>query len=164
MATLVSFLETSRDPNLVPGVLGDNPPHPYLTRPAPSPPPPAPAVGPWDRVGDGSVCAETPTQPDSSDVRRRYGQSVEYTMDTRVSFLETYRDPNLVLVVLGDHQPHSYVTGPDPGHDVPVSVIARDPRVAARIAGWEWQPGLQPAPDATRSRMDAFRDRLLETL
>lgn len=124
---------------------------------------PSPELVPWDQVGDGSVFAETPTQPDSSDVRRRYGQSVEYTMDTLVSFLETYRDPNLVLVVLGDHQPHSYVTGPDPGHDVPVSVIARDPRVAARIAGWGWQPGLHPAPDAALWRMDAFRDRFLET-
>ena len=124
---------------------------------------PSPDLVPWDRVGDGSVFADTPTQPGSSDVRRLYGQSIEYTMDTLVSFLETYPDPNLVLVVLGDHQPHSYVTGPDPGHDVPVSVIARDPQVVDRIAGWGWQPGLHPAPDATVWRMDAFRDRFLET-
>lgn len=124
---------------------------------------PSPELVPWDRVGDGSVFGETATQPDSSDVRRLYGQSIEYTMDTLVSFLETYPDPNLVLVVLGDHQPHSYVTGPDPGHDVPVSVIAQDPRVVDRIAGWGWQPGLHPAPDATVWRMDAFRDRFLET-
>ena len=35
----------------------------------------------------------------------------------------------LVLVVLGDHQPHTYVTGRGVGHDVPVSVIAHDPAV-----------------------------------
>lgn len=124
---------------------------------------PSPELVPWDQVGDGSVFADTPTQPGSSDVRRLYGQSIEYTMDTLVSFLETYPDPDLVLVVLGDHQPHSYVTGPDPGHDVPVSVIAQDPRVVDRIAGWGWQSGLHPDPDATVWRMDAFRDRFLET-
>jgi hypothetical protein len=70
-------------------------------------------------------------------------------------------DPNLVLVVLGDHQPHSYVSGTDPGHDVPISVIARDPAVLASIDGWGWQAGLHPAPDAPVWRMDTFRDRFL---
>ena len=65
-------------------------------------------------------------------------------MDTLVSWLEQQPDPDLVLLVLGDHQPHSYVTGPDPGHDVPISVIAQDPRVVRRIADWGWQPGLHP--------------------
>ena len=123
---------------------------------------PSPRLVPWDRVGDGSVFTGAPTQPDSSDVRELYGQSIEYTMGTLVSFLETYPDPDLVLVVLGDHQPHSYVTGPDPGHDVPVSVIARDPRVVHRVAGWGWQAGLHPGPEATVWRMDSFRDRFLE--
>ena len=83
-------------------------------------------------------------------------------MSTLVSWLESQPDPDLVLLVLGDHQPHSYVTGPHPGHDVPVSVIARDPKVVHRIAGWGWQPGLHPAPDAPVWRMDAVRDRFLE--
>ena len=58
--------------------------------------------------------------------------------------METYPDPNLVLVVLGDHQPHTYVTGQGAGHDVPVSVIAHDPAVLDRISGWGWQDGLRP--------------------
>lgn len=123
---------------------------------------PSPDLVPWDQVGDGSVFAGTPTQPGSSDVRELYAQSIEYSMSTLVSFLETYPDPDLVLVVLGDHQPHSYVTGPDPGHDVPISVIAQDPSVTRRIADWGWQPGLHPSADATVWRMDAFRDRFLE--
>lgn len=123
---------------------------------------PSPRLVPWDRVGDGSVFTGAPTQPDSSDVRELYGQSIEYTMGALVSFLETYPDPDLVLVVLGDHQPHSYVTGPDTGHDVPVSVIARDPRVVRRVAGWGWQAGLHPGPEATVWRMDSFRDRFLD--
>ena len=45
------------------------------------------------------------------------------------SWLTTFPDPDLVLVVLGDHQPHSYVSGRGAGHDVPISVIAQDPEV-----------------------------------
>jgi phosphatidylglycerophosphate synthase len=123
---------------------------------------PSPLPVPWNRVGDGSVFDGAPTQPDSSDVRTLYGQSVEYTMDTLVSWLERQPDPNLVLLVLGDHQPHSYVTGPDPGHDVPVSVIARDPRVVRRVADWGWEPGIHPSPGAPVWPMDTVRDRFLD--
>ncbi|WP_395692483.1 CDP-alcohol phosphatidyltransferase family protein [Nocardioides sp.] len=122
---------------------------------------PSPDPVPWDRVGDGSVFATTGTQPDSSDVRTLYGQSVEYTMSTLVSWLQTQPDRDLVLLVLGDHQPHSYVTGPDPGHDVPVSVIARDPRLVRRLADPGWTTGLRPAPDAPVWPMSQVRDRFL---
>ena len=50
---------------------------------------------------------------------------------------------------------------PDAGHDVPVTIMAKDPRVLSRIAGWGWQPGLLPSAGAPVWRMDAFRDRFL---
>jgi phosphatidylglycerophosphate synthase len=125
-------------------------------------PPPAPV--PWPEVGDGSGFVE----PDETldDVVDRYGRGIEYSLDTLVSWLEHYRDRDLVLLVLGDHQPHSYVTGPvvgsSPGHDVPVSVITRDPQVLRRVAGWDWQDGLHPGADAPVWPMDSVRDRLLD--
>jgi len=130
---------------------------------------PLPRLVPWDRVGDGSVFEGMPEQGEPSDVvfrdpdavRRVYGESLEYTWETLVSFLEQQPDPDLVLVVLGDHQPHTYVSGDDAGRDVPVSVIAQDPAVMRRISGWDWQDGLLPAPDAPIWRMDTFRDRFL---
>jgi phosphatidylglycerophosphate synthase len=121
---------------------------------------PPPARVPWDRVGDGSTLVAPPVT-DHPDVPTLYGRSVEYTMSTLVSWLRSQPDPDLVLLVLGDHQPHSYVTGPHPGHDVPVSLIARDPKVLDRIDGWGWQPGLHPRPDAPVWRMDVVRDRFL---
>jgi hypothetical protein len=65
--------------------------------------------------------------------------------------------------VLGDHQPAAVVSGPDASHDVPVTVVARDPAVLQRLAPWRWDAGLLPTPDAPVWRMDAFRDRFLET-
>ena len=130
---------------------------------------PLPRLVPWDEVGDGSVFDGMPEEGESSKevfgdpeaVKRVYGESLEYSWETLTSFLETYPDPDLVLVVVGDHQPHSYVSGQDAGRDVPISVIAQDPDVMARISGWGWDDGLRPMPDAPVWRMDAFRDRFI---
>jgi phosphatidylglycerophosphate synthase len=123
----------------------------------------------WRDVGDGSVFNSVPVDhtaksalwSDSSRLRAAYGRSIQYTMSTLVSFVRRYGDPNLVLVVLGDHQPSTAVTGLSPSHDVPISVIAHDPAVLDRIAGWGWGDGLRPVPQAPVWPMSAFRDRFL---
>ena len=81
---------------------------------------------------------------------------------TMFSFLHTYDQPNLVLVVLGDHQPARIVSGPAADRDVPVTVISKDPAVFDAIASWGWDAGVHPSPDAPVWRMDVFRDRFLE--
>jgi hypothetical protein len=78
-----------------------------------------------------------------------------------VSFVRLYGNDNTVLIVVGDHQPSTIVSGPGAGHDVPISIIARDPAVMDRISGWQWQEGLRPQRDAPVWRMDSFRDRFL---
>ena len=75
--------------------------------------------------------------------------------------MQRYGDDDLVLVVLGDHQPATTITGQGASHDVPISLIARDPAVLDRIAGWGWQDGMRPGPRAPVWPMDAFRDRFL---
>ncbi len=132
---------------------------------------PSPPLVPWDEVGDGSVfngttedVAEVREQDDPDRVKELYGRSIEYSWSTLVSFLETYPDPDRVLVVLGDHEPHAYVSGdPDKegGHDVPITVIAQDPDVMRRIADWDWAPGLLPPDDAPVWPMSEVRDEIL---
>ena len=53
------------------------------------------------------------------------------------------------------------MSGEGADHDVPVSIIARDPAVLRAVDGWHWQPGLMPGATAPVWRMDAFRDRFL---
>ena len=123
----------------------------------------------WPQVGNGSVFKRMPVDTTSKDalwsdsarVRAAYGQSIEYTLSTLVSFVQHYGDPDLVLVVLGDHQPWTIVSGMGASHDVPISVIAHDPAVLNRIAGWGWNDGLRPGPRAPVWPMSAFRDRFL---
>ena len=128
-----------------------------------------PRLIPWDDVGDGSIFDRVPAEEstraalfgDSKRARAAYGHSIEYTMSTIVSFVQHYGDDKLVVVLLGDHQPATIVTGQGASHDVPISVIAHDPKVMDQIAGWGWQDGLRPSPQAPVWPMDAFRDRFL---
>jgi hypothetical protein len=123
----------------------------------------------WSDVGDGSVYNRLPVdQPtkaalfsDPGRVRAAYGQSIQYTLNSLTSFVQHSGDDNLVLVVLGDHQPATIVTGQGPTHDVPISIIAHDPKVLDRVSGWGWNEGLQPRPQAPVWPMSAFRDRFL---
>ena len=62
------------------------------------------------------------------------------------------KDPNLVLILLGDEQPGSVISGNSASHAVPISVIARDPSVFRQIAGWHWQQGCCPVPALRSSR------------
>jgi hypothetical protein len=138
-----------------------------------------PTLIPWRKVGNGSIFNRIPVKHTSRDslsinaawawlqkngsapVRAAYGQSIEYTLNTLVSFVQHYGDPNLVLVVLGDHQPWTIVSGQQPSHEVPISVIAKDPAVLNRISGWGWNDGLRPSRQAPVWPMSAFRDRFL---
>jgi hypothetical protein len=132
---------------------------------------PVPRMVRWSRVGDGSVFDDMPAQgqspdevwPDPDRVRTAYGQTIEYSLKALISFVETYPDEDLVLVVLGDHQPATIVSGPDAGRDVPITVIAHDPAVIDRMSGWGWPAGMNPGPDAPVWSMDTFRDRFLSS-
>jgi hypothetical protein len=130
---------------------------------------PLPHLVDWRKVGDGSIFDGMPAQGeppdvvwrDSDRIRAGYGRSIEYTLNALVSYVQTYADNNLVLVILGDHQPATIVSGQDASHDVPVTLIAHDPAVLDRIAGWGWQNGMRPGPHAPVWPMDAFRDRFV---
>jgi hypothetical protein len=130
---------------------------------------PLPTSVPWNAVGDGSVFDRMPAEgeqpgqvwPDAQRVRAAYAQSIVYSMDQLVSLVEHYRSDDLAVVVLGDHQPAPIVSGQGASRDVPVTIIAKDPSVLGGVAGWGWDDGLRPAPDAPVWRMDAFRDRFL---
>jgi phosphatidylglycerophosphate synthase len=115
----------------------------------------------WNDVGDGSIFDRVPPAEPAPDVRAAYRQSIEYSLSALFSFVQRYGDDDLVLVVLGDHQPATVVTGQGASHDVPISVIAHDPNVMSRIAGWRWENGVSPSPNAPVWPMAAFRDRFL---
>ncbi|NMH91873.1 sulfatase [Pseudonocardia bannensis] len=124
----------------------------------------------WGGVGDGSVFDAMARRDDPPDaiwtkgptlIRAEYRRSIEYSLNSLISYVETHGDDDLVLIFLGDHQPAPLITGDHAGHDVPITIIARDRAVLDRIAEWGWQDGLKPGPQAPAWRMDTFRNRFL---
>ena len=72
---------------------------------------------------------------DPKRVQAAYGQSIQYSLGAMFSFLQNYDDPNLVVIALGDHQPATIVSGEGASHEVPISIISKDPAVFARDLG-----------------------------
>jgi hypothetical protein len=67
-----------------------------------------------------------------------------------------------MVIMLGDHQPATLVSGNNPTHSVPISINAKDPSVFRNIASWHWQDGLRPSPSSPVEQMDAFRNQFLD--
>ncbi|MFE2811143.1 sulfatase [Streptomyces nigra] len=130
---------------------------------------PIPRMLDWDELGDGSVFdgiekeGTDPTQvwKKPERVRTEYRRAIEYSVQSLTEWVERYGTDDTVLVFLGDHQPVPTVTGGDTDKDVPITIVARDPKVLERIEGWNWTPGLKPADDAPEWGMDRFRDRFM---
>jgi len=133
---------------------------------------PIPKMVGWDQVGNGSIFDNPANQEggppgsilgSADKLRASYIRSIQYSLDALVSYVENYGDKNLVLVFLGDHQPAPIVTGQGASRDVPITIVAKDPKVLDRISSWNWTPGLRPAPNAPETRMDTFRNQFMTT-
>jgi phosphatidylglycerophosphate synthase len=130
---------------------------------------PLPTMVPWNKVGNGSIFDSMAARSESpitvwgnaNTVRQFYGRSIQYSLRALTSWVTELNDPNLVLILLGDHQPSSTVSGDRANHEVPISIVARDPSVFRQIASWHWQDGLLPGHFAPLEPMDAFRNQFL---
>ncbi|WP_225320671.1 alkaline phosphatase family protein [Streptomyces luteolifulvus] len=130
---------------------------------------PIPTSVGWDELGDGSVFGpieKAGNKPadiiaDSTRSKQEYGTSIQYSVTSLTQWLERYGNDNTVLVFLGDHQPIARVSGNHASRDVPVSIVAKDPKVLDKIAAWNWTDGLKPARNAPVWKMSSFRDRFL---
>ncbi|MFJ8081024.1 CDP-alcohol phosphatidyltransferase [Streptomyces sp. NPDC096205] len=130
---------------------------------------PIPRTVGWDELGDGRIfdgIEKAGLDPqdviaDSARSKREYARSVQYSVTSLTQWLQRYGTDDTVLVFLGDHQPIARVSGDHASRDVPVSVVAKDPKVLAAIDDWGWTEGLRPAHSAPVWRMSAFRDRFL---
>ena len=116
----------------------------------------------WNRLGNGSIFDRLPIDRTGlTDTQQGYAQSIKYALRSLYTFVERYGNKNTVLIVLGDHEP-SRVVGKPPGHDVPITIVAHDPKVIARLSSWGWTNGMLPSPKAPVWLMSAFRNRFFD--
>ncbi|MGW3288790.1 sulfatase [Streptomyces sp. NPDC001002] len=124
---------------------------------------------PWEDLGDGTIFNQikkegtNPTQvwKSAKRVRTEYRKAIQYSVDSLTQWMQRYGNKNTVLVFLGDHQPVPTVTGGSANKDVPITIVAHDPKVLDKIASWGWADGLKPADNGPVVGMDKFRDRFM---
>jgi hypothetical protein len=107
-----------------------------------------PLVDDWSTLADGSLFATLPKTHYAtnwlslSGARAAYADAIAYDLEVlRRYLLEFVRDDSLVLI-LGDHQPHSDVTGQSPSPGVPVHVLSRNPAFIAPFRARGYTPGM----------------------
>jgi hypothetical protein len=81
--------------------------------------------------------------PDLSNLGPSYVRAMDYEYKALAGYLRSQSD-DLLLVVVGDHQPPAAVSGPDAPWDVPVHVIGRREGVLHRLEQSGFRPGLEP--------------------
>lgn len=74
-----------------------------------------------------------------------YVDSLNYTFQWLTGYLRDLAPPNLLLIVIGDHQPVAGVTGANASWDVPVHVFSSDAALLQRFEALGFEPGLTPA-------------------
>lgn len=91
-----------------------------------------------------------------------YVEALRYAFANVGGYLRLRADRDLVLVLVGDHQPPALVSGAGASWDVPVHVVAsRDALIDRLVDGHGFAPGLPPRRPAV-ARMDGLLPILLD--
>ena len=99
--------------------------------------------------------------PDWSNLGPDYARALAYVHETLAGYLRRHERDDLVLVVLGDHQPPALVSGEGASWNVPVHVIASRPAVLESLRSHGFRDGLVPHGPAL-ARMDTLMPILLD--
>lgn len=82
--------------------------------------------------------------PDLTDLAPSYLRAIAYSYDTLAGYVRAHAGENLVVVVIGDHQPPAAVSGRTAVRDVPVHVIASRPGLLRHLQANGFRPGVEP--------------------
>jgi hypothetical protein len=105
----------------------------------------------WTRIFDPhpfdgpSIVRAYAQQPDWTHFGPGYVQAIAYDYATLAGYLRRRADRDLVMILLGDHEPAAAVSGAGASWDVPVHVIASRPQILDALRSRGFRSGLTPA-------------------
>jgi hypothetical protein len=94
---------------------------------------------------------------DTDRLRERYPRSLAYSLQAVFDWAARDLPDDALLVVAGDHQPATLITGFEAGPDVPVHFVSGDADLLATLAPAGATNGLFPAATADAPGLEAFR-------
>ncbi len=95
---------------------------------------------------------------DRERLRSRYPQSLAYSLRAVMQWAKKELPADAVLLVLGDHQPATLITGVEASADVPVHLISHDARTLALDEVIEFKPGFDPGSNDSLFGLEDLRD------
>ena len=104
----------------------------------------------WDRMltqqpfEPGTLEVSVTRTPDWTNLGPAYTDALNYAFTWLAGYLEKHADSDLVIIVLGDHQPPASVSGASAPWEVPVHVITQRTDILASLRSAGLQPGLEP--------------------
>jgi hypothetical protein len=99
--------------------------------------------------------------PDWLDLSPDYVRSVGYDLTALAGFVRERAGHGLVMIILGDHQPASMVSGKGAPWDVPVHIVAPPGALADRLVDAGFHRGVDP-PRAPLGQMNELAPLVLE--
>jgi hypothetical protein len=100
-------------------------------------------------------------EPDWMNFMPGYVDAMSYDLTTLAGYLERHTNQDLVMILLGDHQPPALVTGQGASWDVPVHVITSRTSIRERLLARGFRPGFTPDRPPL-ARMHALLPILIE--
>jgi hypothetical protein len=112
--------------------------------------PVAPYLSDWSRALDpgafdtAEAAHALASPPDLANLAPSYVRAIAYEYATLSGYVRARAGDNLVMILIGDHQPPAAVSGRGQPRDVPVHVIASRGRVLDTLLARGFRPGLTP--------------------
>jgi hypothetical protein len=120
----------------------------------------------WSRMTDahpydGPAIVRAYKEPDWTNFGPGYVEAIGYDLATIAGYLRKRADRDVVMILIGDHQPPAAVSGEGAPWDVPVHVIASRPQLLDGLVAHGFRKGLTPSRPVL-SRMHALLPLLLD--
>lgn len=93
---------------------------------------------------DAALDAAWADLPDWLEMNPGYVKSMAYAFETFAGYLRLRGDRDLVLILIGDHQPPALVSGEGASWNVPIHVVTSRQDVLDRLVAKGFVPGLTP--------------------
>ena len=121
----------------------------------------------WSRMLTGhpydaaDQARELAREPEWLNMGLSYTEAVAYDFTVLGGYLRAHADRDIVMIVLGDHQPAAVVSGEGAPWDVPVHIIASRQEILDRLVARGFRAGLTPSRPSL-SHMHALLPVLLD--
>ena len=107
-----------------------------------------PVVDDWSSLGDGAIYLELPNQHyqthwlSLAGAGPAYADAIVYDLEVLRRFIGDFIEDDSLIIILGDHQPHSDVSERSPSSAVPVHVLSRNAAFVDPFRARGYTPGM----------------------